>query len=192
MVFFKYLKTLIIKTDKSFCVKFYIDTYLMLNECALKCRYSAAFLAVLFNLFCQICYKNYMVSTYVNIIYYFFSQTYPVPSIQPKVLNRYVVQQVPDPSQCEGSKVCCQLSFVDDDTSGNQYPVATPPPEPYYPIPPRFPEKVKPPPVCGIRRAYGIQGRLKQLQYSPDVSEFGEYPWQVSFIDFLQVLNVFW
>lgn len=71
---------------------------------------------------------------------------------------------------------------IDNPDGGNYYPVATPPPEIPYPggQNPRFPpnndiEYKK----CGLRSAYGIQARLKQLQYSADVAEFGEYPWQV-------------
>lgn len=103
--------------------------------------------------------------------------------VQPKILNAFIVEQESDgPVQCDGQNVCCRVSFADDVPGvrdGKYYPIATPRPEIFYPTPAR--ERVPELETCGVRRAYGIYARLKQLQYPADVSEFGEYPWQVNF-----------
>ncbi|KFM61862.1 Serine proteinase stubble, partial [Stegodyphus mimosarum] len=90
-------------------------------------------------------------------------------------MHQYTASNNSPPNVCEQDMVCCQLTFPEDIDDADLYPVATP-------IPDRasFPDKRKHHNVCGIRKAYGVQSRLSQLQYPPDVSEFGEYPWQIA------------
>ncbi|GFQ85352.1 phenoloxidase-activating factor 2 [Trichonephila clavata] len=120
-----------------------------------------------------------------SLKYGFDNRTLPSFPVQPKTSNPFINRQTSDSNVCQPNEVCCQIYFggnTEDVDDGNYYPVATPPPEPSIPYPPRFPNKPKPNDVCGVKKVYGIQGRLKQLQYSADVSEFGEYPWQVAIL----------
>ncbi|XP_035230569.1 uncharacterized protein LOC118202495 [Stegodyphus dumicola] len=57
------------------------------------------------------------------------------------------------------------------------------PPKPLYPQP----DYSDPPPQihngqCGARNGFGIHGRVNNLQYHDDASEFGEYPWQAAIL----------
>lgn len=87
-------------------------------------------------------------------------------------------------------------------------PVYQPKPQPIYPHPKPVYPKPQPPPVypqpppvypqpqpdythpkpqlhqgqCGARNGLGVHGRVKNLQYHDDASEFGEYPWQVAIL----------
>lgn len=67
-----------------------------------------------------------------------------------------------------------------------------PKPQPVYPPPSiRPPKPLYPQPdytdvqpqlhqgQCGARNGLGVHGRVNNLQYTDDASEFGEYPWQV-------------
>ncbi|GFS39960.1 phenoloxidase-activating factor 2 [Nephila pilipes] len=120
-----------------------------------------------------------------SLKYGFDNRTLPAFPVQSKTSNPFINRQTSDSNVCQPNEVCCQIYFVgntDDADDGNYYPVATPPPEPSFPSPPRYPNKGKSSDACGVRKVYGIQGRLKQLQYSADVSEFGEYPWQVAIL----------
>ncbi|CAL1266437.1 unnamed protein product [Larinioides sclopetarius] len=112
----------------------------------------------------------------------FFNKTLPAISVQPKTAGSFTNSQSTEPSACEKNEICCQINFGDNIDDGNYYPVATPPPEPSYNTPPRFPDKTNQYDVCGVRKVYGVQRRLKQLQYTADVAEFGEYPWQVAIL----------
>lgn len=103
-------------------------------------------------------------------------------------MNSYgTEQESDDPIQCDNQNVCCRVSFADDapGKEGKPYypPTPAPKPEPYYPTFSRDRTPDRDLEVCGIQRAYGIHSRLEQLQYPADVSEFGEYPWQVSSIE---------
>ncbi|GFR18223.1 phenoloxidase-activating factor 2 [Trichonephila clavata] len=70
-----------------------------------------------------------------------------------------------------------------------------PQPQPVYPPPSiRPPKQVYPQPdygvpqpqvnqgQCGARNGLGIHGRVNNLQYHDDASEFGEYPWQAAIL----------
>ncbi|KAG8201921.1 hypothetical protein JTE90_027398 [Oedothorax gibbosus] len=108
------------------------------------------------------------------------------PYVQSKIINNPTSGR--NDGICDTDKICCEVNLddpIDNTDGGNHYPVAPPPPE----IPysggsnPRYPPnngvQYK---KCGVRSAYGIQARLKQLRYSADVAEFGEYPWQVAIL----------
>ncbi|KAG8193497.1 hypothetical protein JTE90_003712 [Oedothorax gibbosus] len=61
-------------------------------------------------------------------------------------------------------------------------------PQPSYPSPqPAYPPPgLRPPqqqqPQCGARNGLGVHGRVNNLQYTDDASEFGEYPWQAAIL----------
>ncbi|XP_021001075.2 uncharacterized protein [Parasteatoda tepidariorum] len=62
-----------------------------------------------------------------------------------------------------------------------------PKPQPAYPPPSLRPPKPLQPQVsqggqCGARNGFGIHGRVNNLQYHDDASEFGEYPWQAAIL----------
>lgn len=117
---------------------------------------------------------------------YISGNTTQFPPFYPsKIINSYEDERGSDTNQCEERKVCCRLSFADDvpySKDDRYYPVATPRPEPYYPSPPIFANREREMEICGVRRAYGLHARLRHLQYPSDVSEFGEYPWQVAIL----------
>ncbi|XP_022243365.1 serine protease 42-like [Limulus polyphemus] len=49
----------------------------------------------------------------------------------------------------------------------------------------QLPNPIAPPgtySTCGKRNAFGIQGRVQNLQYHDDSAEFGEFPWQVAIL----------